>query len=124
MTATLPPLCRYCGKPVAKETVTVYFGNLTHKAANWRAEKPTTVEEAKALHPGKLVSLKWNQDKGDRYIWKAHFWDGQTYMNQFFCNTDHARKFGRVMATYGHATKAYCEAMTLQKAKAEKGEAS
>lgn len=108
------PLCRYCGKPIAKRVDTIYFGRKTHG----RPEFPATLDEARRLVNGKVVSCRWMRMK-DRFGYKAQgepdhdyvawvgVWDGESYEDEYFCTQVDARRLAYLYARGGHATTDY-----------------
>ena len=61
----LPPLCRYCGKAIAKRTAKILFGRQNNRVDHngyWieRTERPTTKAEAQRLFNHlEIVSIRW-----------------------------------------------------------------
>ncbi|GGB09131.1 hypothetical protein GCM10011491_41360 [Brucella endophytica] len=115
------PLCRYCGKKIAKKTETIYFGpeaaaHVTDFASS-RPEYPTSKEEVQRLVNGQVVGVSWSRGEdyyakkaGCDFIFKASTWDGESYQDPFFCNGEHAKRFAYALARAGHATQAYQKA--------------
>lgn len=125
------PLCRYCGKPIAKRTDYVYFGCAPHEAENdpsRRVEQPHTRAEAQRLVNMEIIAVRWGTTaretggtdmtvimgtqigsgrpmsrtkKVPRFIERVSVWDGESYADQFFCGTDHAARFGYACAHEG-----------------------
>ena len=119
------PLCRYCAKPIAKETITVYFVERElneHDLTNNRMSRfmqyrsvpsyPTTKAEAQRHVNGTVVSVRkgWRDGEVGK-ITRCSTGDGESYVDQFFCNGGHAAAFGYAAARSGHAMKVYNEAM-------------
>lgn len=122
------PLCRYCGKKIAKRTRTVIFGQTRYRPDDdhtiFREEKPASKAEAQRVLNQEVVSVRWYRtvplrddwsrdprDPGHDFIEQATTWDGESYADSFFCNGEHAKRFAYVMAKAGHATQAYQEAV-------------
>ena len=117
------PLCRYCGKPIAKKTKTVWFGrdsgtpSLAGYISN-RPEFPASRDEAQRLIGNlTVVSVRWSRGDdyyakkaGHDFIWQVTTWDGLSYASPYFCSGEHARSFGILMAKGGHCTTAYTKA--------------
>lgn len=109
------PLCRYCGEPIKKKTRTVYLRarELTpheqgpHEFCSYVQVEalPATIAECRKLTNNQVVALKRTED--GRAISYFSTWDGTSYVDDFFCNGDHARRFAYVFAKAGHATKAW-----------------
>jgi hypothetical protein len=117
----IPPLCRYCGAPIRKRTHTVYFGRAHDRLDDYlteRTERPTSKEEAQRLLNHQIVSVRWTH--GDRAAWSAKVdydyicqvttWDGERYVDPYFCNGEHARRFAYLFAKNGSATVDYTDA--------------
>lgn len=113
-TSPTQPLCRYCGKAIAKRTTTVQFGSTAEAAARnssywrYRVETPTTKAEAQKLLNETVVSVK-RHGNGD--LWMVGVWDGESYVDGFFHNGKCAKRFAYLMAREGRCTAAYNEAM-------------
>jgi hypothetical protein len=108
------PLCRYCAKPISKQTETYFFGcgqgeidRNVHHGRGFTAQ-PATKAEAQTFVNGRIVSVRrW----GDR-ISQVSTWDGESYVSPYFCNGDHARRFAYAVARdTGLAMPDYHEAM-------------
>lgn len=69
---------------------------------------PVDKAECQRLTNDRITSVRRSADGSA--ISKFTTWDGETYVDRFFCNGDHARSFAYVMATAGHRTKAYAQA--------------
>jgi hypothetical protein len=107
------PLCRYCGKPIPKRTTSLIFGQSTISNSDyWKTidAKPVTREDAQRHSNLPLVSVRYH-DYPSRHVTSASTWDGESYVDEYFCNGDHAKRFAYVMARNGDSTKAYAEAM-------------
>ncbi len=110
------PLCRWCGKRIAKRTNHRPVGRI----GTYDFDRPTTVEDCKKLTNEQIVSVKYhyetdtNYDRtGRRTIYSYNTWDGQSYADEYFCNGEHARWFGYAAAEKGLAMPAYNKAMKL-----------
>jgi len=94
------PHCRYCGVGIKKETHTHYFGQSRTQSDDYSSdhiEEPKSKAEAQRLLNGTIVSVRLNSDKS---IWKVTTWDGESWVDEHFCNGDHARQFGYAIATH------------------------
>lgn len=126
---TKPPLCRYCGKPIAKSTTHEYLvapENSRFSAASTlgrRVDKlPQTKAEAQLLFNQQIVSVSRcritvnfdTDEKADVGIDEVRLWDGKSYVDQFFCNGDHARRFGYAFARAGFGMAAWQSAIKQQ----------
>lgn len=118
-----PPHCRYCGGLIRKETTRVYFkpeaskfDNTSLGSAYSYGPYPQTREEAQQRTNGQIVSVSRRIEHSyvgnesvptDVGIDHVTVWDGSTYVDPFFCNGDHAKRFAYVMARAGLKTEAY-----------------
>jgi hypothetical protein len=119
----LPPLCRYCGKPIAKKTTTVHFAG----PRDARPEKPQSKAEVERITNGHVVAVRWSRGEdyyaknaGHDIIYQASLWDGESYVDPYFCNGDHARLFAYSCAAIKErplALPAYWTALGHQKAR-------
>lgn len=107
------PLCRYCGRPIAKYTERFRFGP-DHRSIGDDARtdiKPRSKVEAQRHINGQIVSVHWTMkrksndwrdvdyDEQERaYISAVTAWDGESYVDPFFCNGDHAKRFAYAAA--------------------------
>lgn len=127
--APVQPLCRFCGEGVRKATHTVYFGHSRHRVDDYsteRQEKPTSREEAQRLLNQSIVSVSWAMDwssgKGQRdYIRKVTTWDGESWIDPFFCKGEHARDFGYAAARGGQVMAEYRIALAEQQERLQHG---
>lgn len=125
------PLCRYCGKKIRKRTTAAWFGNahfgLQHDDAARCKQKPRSIDEVRRLVNQAVVAVSWHTPTelvhgehvptGEpRYIERASLWDGQSYVDNFFCNGDHAKRFAYLMARSNCKTEAYLKAYARQRA--------
>lgn len=118
------PLCRYCGEKIKKSTHTHFFGRREFKISEFgwtdRPERPQSKEEAQRLLNQKIVSLSWSllyvegESRRD-YIDKVTTWDGESWMDEFFCKGDHAQRFGYAAARADKAMPAYNEAIVKRR---------
>jgi hypothetical protein len=125
------PLCRYCGKPIAKRTRLV---NVDHAETDQRQYHdhtefwthvyvtdetwPKNKADCQKLTNRQVVAVKYGAHvRGDYYEHRVRAfsdWDGESYDDPFFCNGDHAKRLGYLMADGGHCTKKYNEALRTQ----------
>lgn len=95
-----PPLCCNCGGPIAKRTRMIMFGGSNYRDERFEG-KPTTREEAQKYTNGVITSHRWSADGS--YILHANVWDGESYVDDYFCTNrcaiayarHHARAHGR-----------------------------
>src|SRR3974390_2742532 len=129
------PLCRCCGKPIAKVATTVYIEknpDFTRPLANWSRHifsgMPVLNKADCQRHTNQtIVSLGYTSDynmdtdKHDnrRVRWFTE-WDGETYKDKYFCTVSCAQSFGRLAAQHTDLhTVAYHKATQRELDKAE-----
>lgn len=116
------PLCRRCGKPIRKRTVTMQFQrDRESRESHWidSTANPKSKAEVQRLSNFEVVSIRWSEEK--TYITQATVWDGESYVSRFFCTNTCAIGFAHIMARAGHATHAYAEALKNRNDANEKG---
>ncbi len=133
-----PPLCRYCARPIGKRVDRVRFGcspgDAERHPRTMRVERPVNKAEAQRYGNGEVVRVAystsasvpaepalterfggsgWTYAKVDRYVSEASYWDGESYLSEFFCRDICARDFGYAAARHpsGIAMPAYHEAI-------------
>jgi hypothetical protein len=121
------PLCRYCAKPIAKETDTVYVRD--PRGGNMRSviEGPLhSKEECQSRVNTTVLSVSYHLDISSLYgesgrdpgqariVNSFTVWDGVSYKDEFFCNGVCASRFAYLMARAGHCTVAHNEALARQ----------
>lgn len=126
---SIQPLCRYCGKKIAKSTIKHWFGDRVEFYKNspdrhiHHGEKPRSREEAQKYINEQVISVQWSrlyQDgellpREQQFINRVGVWDGESYEDKFFCNDDHARRMGYVVAHEGRCTAEYNAALRRQR---------
>jgi hypothetical protein len=115
------PFCRCCGKPIAKSTTTHHVGK-TFKFENGQRE--LSWDDVQKLTNEQVVSVKYHYEseryetKGDdiydrnikritsgrRTVYLYTTWDGESYVDQFFCTGECAKALGYGAAREGWAT--------------------
>lgn len=131
------PLCRFCGKRIPKHTTRVYFGRRFGADSDWSRSipdhKPADRAAAQRLVNEQIVSTKWDwpkkiaaadyfdsgEDHEPNFISEVTVWDGESYQDEFFCNGDHAQRFGYAAARWEDgrlAMPAYREAIAVRSA--------
>ena len=119
------PLCRYCGEPIRKYTNTISLR--TRKPGEDRlypsfqvATLPTTRAEAQRFTRNGHQIVRVKRTRRGNGISQFTTWDGESYVDEFFCNGSHARHFAYAAAQAGHRTKAYAEKANAQNANSQK----
>lgn len=121
--STAQPLCRYCGGPIRKHT-TMTMLHIPHKDRTVSLDYtdvdklPTTKAEAQKHTNGQIMSVRRTLD--DKAIDQFSSWDGETYVDEFFCKGEHAKRFAYVMAKADMVTDAYNQARAKQIARESK----
>lgn len=110
-----PPLCRFCGKPIAKKTVAIQFINVPRQGhmvdSKYRrfiecGALPATIQEVRErVHDLEILTVRDHCSK--KGIGIAFGWDGHSFHDLYFCNSEHARKFGYTAAINGMSSMAY-----------------
>lgn len=93
------PLCRCCAKPIKKRTRSHTFGHAKAERLSWctqHTERPTTREEVQRLTNHQVVSIR----KHNGFVYSASTWDGESYMDRFFCTDTCGRAFGAMAAEH------------------------
>lgn len=112
------PLCRYCGKAVAKSTRTIWLRTKADVARNPHVassdlvvdQLPQTIDACRKLTNRHVVSVKRNTPDRGGAIYAFGEWDGESYKDSFFCSGDHAQRFGYAAARSGQASLSYSRA--------------
>ena len=129
------PFCRWCGKAIPKRTTYVAVNDPTSTARPadsefWRhiypEQRPTSKDECQKLTNEKVVSVHYDYaeqnwigeypnrklvESGARKVRDFRTWDGESYIDEFFCNGQHANWFGYAAAAKGLAMPKYNEAV-------------
>lgn len=123
------PLCRHCGGKIAKytdthwierDTATIRHDDNRHHYMS-DADWPKSKADCQKLTNEEVVSVTYHQDysSDDGYkrtdkIWRFGVWDRESYVDEFFCNGDHARRFAYSCAREGYSTYGYRKAKEKQ----------
>lgn len=111
------PLCRLCAKGIKKVTHAHYFGERTAQTFDYsthHVEQPKSKAEVQRLLNGTVVSIRRDRINPE-FVWHASTWDGVSWVDEFFCNADHARQFGYAAARGGQAMAAYHDALAQRR---------
>ncbi len=105
------PVCRSCGRPIAKSTFTYYLRapdpNVTQHGGNldFAGSKtldvdayPATKAEAQRLVPEQIVSVSHGWSASEGKIARFSTWDGESWKDEFFCGGVCAQRYGYRMA--------------------------
>jgi len=96
------PLCRYCGKPIAKQTTThyVYEEQPSHAGGDYVVGVFCSKAEVQRISNEQVLSVRYHgpHSSSPDTIWMFTTWDGESYASQYFCNGEHARLFGYAAA--------------------------
>jgi hypothetical protein len=98
----IQPYCRTCGRAIKRYTITNFFGyaNLQNSSSSrYHAEEIKTRDEAARQLNERVVSFR----KGYRGKAIVGTWDGESYVDPYFCTERCAATFGR-MAAREHPT--------------------
>lgn len=119
-----PPLCRFCGHPIAKTTVIVYLppSGLNESYANsnrwsrWLDARAKSKAECQRLTNGHVLSIKYSNRTIPPMVSSFNEWDGESYKEAHFCTDRCAAAFAR-SALIGEpelCTQAYRDALRKQ----------
>jgi hypothetical protein len=92
------PHCLVCGTAIAKLTDSKTFGGWNFSDAERHATRPASRAEAEQLVNGRVVAVRYHDIGGERRIYQCSTWDGESYVDEFFCNGDHAKTYGYAAA--------------------------
>ncbi len=115
------PLCRYCGKPIAKRTDLHWVrdaDSMTQGGVTKYVLGPLYSKTDCQRHVNQqVVSVSYMPRKGERRVVSFTTWDGESYVDRYFHNGTCARDFAYLIA---HArpdlsTSAYNEAVAKQR---------
>lgn len=121
------PYCRWCGKPIRKYTTHHYVNHPMGKHRDFDADLVSRESLQKRTNE-RIVSVKYHYENesyedlnpgeiydkrivrrvsGRRTVYSYTTWDGESYVNEFFCNNDCEMALGRSAARAGWATNAW-----------------
>lgn len=109
------PYCRWCGKPIAKRTTNHCLWKF---GTGVDYNNPVTLDDCRKKTNEQVVSVKYsyytdeegNTSKTMRSVYSYNTWDGESYVDEYFCNGQHARNLGYAAAAKGWNTHNYREA--------------
>jgi hypothetical protein len=113
------PLCRYCAKPIPRHTMTHFFqcSQSSGSREGWiqyRTEAPENRAAVERLFNDRVIQIR---KRPDGSIYRASTWDGESYIDAYFCKDECARFLGRLFARdRGAATQDYADAMAARSA--------
>jgi hypothetical protein len=121
--SSAPPLCRYCGKPLAKRTSSHYVKN--DKYGEPFIDSPKTKADCQKLTNETVISVAYHKrlrdGSGARHVWHYSTWDGESYESVygagFFCTQVCAVHFANLHAKEGQSTSVYVAALMKQREK-------
>lgn len=128
------PFCRWCGKPIPKRTAWKILETNPENMKYIPDSKvlverlPQTKTEAQALFNERVLSVKRhkfyeyaNDSTVDKGIDQVTLWDGETYVDKYFCSrTTCAVSMGYSAAVeHSFGTKAYRDAVAAAEKKEE-----
>lgn len=91
----------------------MWFGqNRDRKDSEWMAEstaRPASRAEAQRMFNLSIVHHRMSPDRS--YVDKVALWDGESYMDKFFCSNTCAMVLGYAAARAGSCTGAYNDAV-------------
>ena len=113
---TKQPLCRSCGKPIAKNTHRVWLDTKGEYGNTKVDALPRTVKDCRKLANGEILHIWRNTPERGGGIYSFSWWDGETYKDQFFCTQQCAVKLAYACARGGQVLPAYNEANAKEEA--------
>lgn len=116
------PLCHCCGKPIPKRTELVWVRDpdSVQGGVSKHVSGPLHSKTDCQRHVNQqVVSVSYMPRNGERRV--SHFttWDGESYVDEFFCKGSCATQFAYVMARAGRCTNFYNEAIAKQQERDE-----
>lgn len=102
------PLCVCCGKPIPKRTDLVWVrdpdsiqGGVQPHVAGPLYSKA----DCQRLSNHQVASVSYMPRHGERRVSHFTVWNGESYVDEFFCKGSCANRFAYVMARAGRCTK-------------------
>lgn len=109
------PLCRHCGKPIAKATNVMFVHDPGVASMHGVVEGPLhNKAECQRTTNQEVISVSYSEYNGVRRVWKFATWDRVSFVSEFFCKDACAVRFAYLLAKGGHCTKAYNTAVARQ----------
>ena len=109
------PKCRHCGKPIRKRTTMHIFdshcGDIAYFKVHDPRLRPANKADCQALTNETVVSVRYHDqwrdgEKIGRRLSSFTTWDGESYVDPFFCNGTCALNFAYMCARAGIGRKA------------------
>jgi hypothetical protein len=105
------PHCRWCGKAIAKHTESHFIKNWGVSA--FTTNQLVTREDCTMLTNLLVLSVKYHYETidgertGRRTVMSYNTWDGESYVDEYFCSGEHAKSMGYAAAMKGWSTHKY-----------------
>ncbi len=113
------PLCHCCGKPIPKRTDLHWVrdaDSLTEGGTLKYVLGPLySKADCQRNANQEVVSVSYMSRKDERRVASFTTWDGESYVDEFFCKGTCATQFAYVMARAGRCTNLYNEAVAKQR---------
>lgn len=98
------PFCICCGSAIAKFTRTEHISWSKIKSG----EAPRNRADLATLTNLRVISVRYWRDQdgsaAQRFIDRYSTWDGESYVDQYFCDGTCGSRFAYIMANSGHMT--------------------
>lgn len=104
------PLCRCCGKPIAKDTRVTWLRrpsrirppDSTYSRTLEVETFPLNTAECAKLTNRQVTAVSYGHgtETEPRHITSFHDWDGESWKDEFFCTNTCARSFARLCAMH------------------------
>lgn len=89
------PCCCNCGHAIPKRTRMIMFGQQNYRDERFEG-RPKTREEAQKYTNGIVTSSRRSADGS--YLLSVNVWDGESYVDEFFCTNRCAISYAHNMA--------------------------
>lgn len=114
------PLCRYCGEPIRKRTTNFWLHTgpvpRVMESEFWKELSVASlpVDKAGCQKPTNFEVMSVKRTADGSQIMSFTAWDRTSYVDEYFCDGNHAKSFAYVMAKNGRMTTAYAKAVGLK----------